>query len=90
MGKALSKLGGDQRKKQLTRWKDGPDCTWQFKVNEAELLKRWRDVETQLEAECAKRKKLKAWEDNQEAIEGYSTTQNWTYQEIFLKIVGPV
>ena len=32
MGKALSKLGGDQHKKQLARWKDGPNSLWKFEV----------------------------------------------------------
>ena len=62
MGKVLSKLGGGQRKKQLDKWKDGPNSSWNFEVSESEvkwqLLKRKHSVETQLEVECTKRRKL--------------------------------
>ena len=37
MGQALSKLGGDQRKKQLARWNDGPNSSWKFEVSESEV-----------------------------------------------------
>ncbi len=46
MGKAFYKLGGNKRKKQLARWKDGPNSLWKFEVSESEvkrqLLKNWR------------------------------------------------
>ncbi len=62
MGKALSKLGGIQRKKLLARWKDGPDSTWKFEVLETEVnlqvLKRKRNAETQLNTELTKRRRL--------------------------------
>ena len=62
MGKLFSRFGGTKRKLQLTKWKDGKESMWDLEVNEGEvnrqLLKRKRVVETQLDEELSKRKKM--------------------------------
>ena len=62
MGKCFSTLGGQQRPLQLSKWKDGPEASWMFTINEIEAnhqsLIRKRKVEVQLHAESRKCKKL--------------------------------
>ena len=62
MGKLFSKLGGTKCQKQLIKWKDGSEATWNFVVNEVEvqrqLLKRKHLIEVQIEKESTKRRKL--------------------------------
>ena len=64
MGKLFSKLGGKKRPQQLSNWEDGKEAVWNFTVNAVEvncqLLKRKRSVESRLEEECAKRRRLES------------------------------
>lgn len=62
MGKLFSKQGSKKRKEQLSLWKDGKDAIWNFTVGEVEvnrqLLKRKHAINTVLQEECTKRRKL--------------------------------
>ena len=62
MGKILSQGGGIQREQNLHGWKEGPESVWFLCVSSVEvcqqLVKRKRQVETELIQEAQKRRRL--------------------------------
>ena len=62
MGEILSQGGGIQREQKLHGWKEGPESVWFLRVSSVEvcqqLVKRKRQVETELIQEAQKRRKL--------------------------------
>ncbi len=87
MGKLYSSYGGAKRKQQLLKW---PSTSWKFEVSEVkvnhQLINRKRKLESQLEEENSKRRRLESELKNlKKKYKGtgnsYCSTENWTIGE---------
>ncbi len=86
-GKVVFKLWGSQGKQQLLKW---PSTSWKFEVSEVKVnhqfINRKRKLESQLEEENSKRRRLESELKNlKKKYKGtgnsYCSTENWTIGE---------